>query len=149
MKNLIRTGLDSQGSDITDNLEQAPLRGAVSNLRRYKCPFLVGEPYYYNWFLNVVNPICNQFKDISFKMALLEWMEDESVHTSHYISFKHLFTLIMTIVENHTQKEIIKQRLIKELKNSIESSSSGRFTFMVDALIGFVDGIMDDDYDRL
>ena len=38
-KILIRCGLESQGSDITDTFEQAPLRGAVSNIRRYKSIF--------------------------------------------------------------------------------------------------------------
>ena len=37
LKILIRTGLESQGSDISDNLKQAPHRGADSNLHRYKC----------------------------------------------------------------------------------------------------------------
>ena len=54
MKIQIRTGLESQESDITDNLEQAPRRGAVSNLRRYE-PAVFGkhlipktsEQYYY------------------------------------------------------------------------------------------------------
>jgi hypothetical protein len=108
----------------------------------FELPLKVGSPYYYKWFLNIVNPVINQFKEISLKMALLQWMEDESRHTVHEFTFKELFTMIMTIVENHEQKENMKERIITELRDSIGLCFTGRINRMVNALVGFVDGIM-------
>lgn len=106
-----------------------------------KTPLRIGSPFYYNWFLNIVDPWVNPFMDIPFKMALLQWMEDTSVHTKHNITFKQLITMIMTIVENHRQKENMKHRLIVELKESVDLCFTGRINRMVNALVGFVEGI--------
>ena len=106
-----------------------------------KSPLRIGSPYYYNWFLNIIDPFLNQFKDISFKAALIKWIEDKSIHTIHKITFKQLITMIMTIIENHRQKENMKQRLIVELKESVNLCFTGIINRMVNALVGFVDGI--------
>ena len=135
---------------IEESKKYSPVEKPLHKL--FKCPFLVGEPYYYNWFLNIINPFFNQFKDITLKMALLEWMKYNSVHTVHNITFSHLITMIMTIVENHKlkeltivenhkRKELMKERLITELRESVEFCFTRRINCMVIALVGFVDGI--------
>ena len=84
----------------------------------------------------------NQFIDINFKLALLQWLKNiNEVHTVHKINFKELFTMIMTIAENHPEKEDIKSRIIMELKDSIGLCFTGRINRLVNALVGFVEGI--------
>ena len=84
----------------------------------------------------------NQFIDINFKLALLQWLKnDYEVHTVHKLNFKELFTMVMTIAENHPEKEDIKARIIMELKDSIGLCFTGRINRLVNALVGFVEGI--------
>ena len=109
----------------------------------FECPFLIGSPFYYNWFLNIVNPVYYHFKEIPLKMTVLQWMHDESVHRTYNITFKELFTMIMTIVENHKQKEEMKKELIIVFKETVEFNLCFTETIhrMINTLVGFVDGI--------
>ena len=141
----------------------------------FECPFRLGSPFYYNWFLNIMNPVISHFKEIPFKMTLLQWMDDKSfvyfvdstspsnscvfdsrvsrlscvcdsaspsnLINTYKITFKKLFIMIMTIIENHKQKEYMKKRFIIELKKSVKLCFTERIKCMVSSLVGFVDDI--------
>lgn len=124
---------------IEESKKYQPVENPLDKL--FTCPFLVGPPYYHNWFLNIINPVFNQFKDIPLKMAVLEWLDDRSVHTIYNITFKKIIMMIMTIVENHDKKEDIKKRLIIKLKESKKLCFIETIHRIVSALVGFVDGI--------
>lgn len=98
-----------------------------------------------NTFFGFINrKICNLFK--TFKNTQLEscvqlWCQDASKHSVHKITFNDLFTMIMTIIMNHPAKEDMKARLKIELQDSIGFCFTGRINRMVNALVGFIDGI--------
>ena len=54
---------------------------------------------------------------------------------------EELFQMIITIIENHPQKKEMKERLKIELTDAIGMCFTGRMNRMVNALVGFVDGI--------
>ena len=139
--NLVFEGIKGINIIKEESQRYPPVENPLHKL--FECPFLIGSPFYYNWFLNIVNPVYYQFKDIPLKMALLQWMDNDLVHRTYKITFKELFTMIITIVENHKKKEEMKKRLIIVLKDSVEFKFSFTETIhrMINALVGFVDGI--------
>jgi hypothetical protein len=80
-------------------------------------------------------------KKIQLENAIRVWYDDPLKHSIHRLSFKELFDMILTIIENHPQKEDMKERLVMELSDSIGLCFLGRINRMVNSLIGFVDGI--------
>ena len=88
--------------------------------------------------------ICNIFKtgyNTKLEANIHLWWNDTSTHSFHKITFSELFTMIMTIIMNHPSKEDMKERLIIELQDSIGLCFTGRINRMVNALVGFMDGI--------
>ena len=88
--------------------------------------------------------ICNLFKTVyntKLEANIHLWWNDTSTHSVHKITFSELFTMIMTIIMNHSSKEDMKERLIIELQDSIGLCFTGRINRMVNALVGFMDGI--------
>ena len=88
--------------------------------------------------------ICNLFKTVNntkLEANIHLWWNDTSTHSVHKITFSELFTMIMTIIMNHSSKEDMKERLIIELQDSIGLCFTGRINRMVNALVGFMDGI--------
>ena len=77
----------------------------------------------------------------SLQSAIEKWYADETQHSIIQLSFKQLFDMIMKIIENHPQKDDIKERLKQELTDSIGLCFLGRINRMVNSLMGFVDGI--------
>lgn len=88
--------------------------------------------------------ICNLFKTIQktrLEMSVQLWCQDSSRHSVHKLTFNDLFMMIMTIIMNHPSKEDMKERLKIELNDSIGLCFTGRINRMVNALVGFIDGI--------
>jgi hypothetical protein len=75
------------------------------------------------------------------KKQIEKWYSSEETHSVHKCSFKSLFIMIMTIIENHEQKEDVKNRLITELEDSVGLCFTGRINRMVNSLVGFIDNI--------
>ena len=87
--NLVFEGIKGINIIKEESQRYPPVENPLHKL--FECPFLIGSPFYYNWFLNIVNPVYYQFKDIPLKMALLQWMENDLVHRTYKITFKKLF----------------------------------------------------------
>lgn len=77
----------------------------------------------------------------SLRQNIKRWNNDPTQHSVHRITFKELFGMIMTIIENHLSKDDMKERLITELMESQGLCFTGRINRMVNALVGFMDHI--------
>lgn len=78
---------------------------------------------------------------IYLEHEIQRWSRDTTTHSVHRLTFMDLFQKIMTIVENHPSKEDMKMRVKTELTDSIGLCFTGRINRLVNALMGFVDGI--------
>ena len=75
------------------------------------------------------------------KRYVSEWYESTEKHSGFGLTFKELFQMIITIIENHPQKIDMKERLKTELNDSVGMCFTGRMNRTVNALVGFIDGI--------
>lgn len=78
---------------------------------------------------------------IYLEHEIQKWSRDATTHSVHRLTFMDLFQKIMRIVENHPSKEDMKARIKTELTDSIGLCFTGRINRLVNALVGFVDGI--------
>ena len=70
------------------------------------------------------------------------WCNEKQVHSLHKLTFLELFQMIMNIVEVHPQRAELKERICIELTDSIFLCFTGRINRLVNALVGFIDGIL-------
>jgi WD40 repeat protein len=69
--------------------------------------------------------------------AIIEYCNDDTVHSIFNITFKELFIIVFDIIINHQYKEELLKILDTEMKDSICKCFTGRITRLVNVLNGF------------
>lgn len=85
--------------------------------------------------------IDNYNKYSKLKKSLNRWYNDGNIHSVFQLTFRELFDMIMKIIENHPEKNNIKELMIAELYDAIGLCFLGRINRMINSLAPFVDGI--------
>ena len=75
------------------------------------------------------------------KSALVEYSEDEAIHTVLNISFRELLDYVWQRIENHSNKENILRILEEEMSDAECKCFTGRISRLVNCLNGFYDDI--------
>jgi hypothetical protein len=77
-----------------------------------------------------------------------EWCQDDKVHSQHGLTFGELLQRVWTVVVNHPDRDGLKRVLKDELEAGRDVCFTGRFSRVLNALTGFVDGVRVDISDR-
>ena len=75
------------------------------------------------------------------ELLLEEWCECRDIHSIHGIVFEDLLRRVVCIAQKHEHAETIRDILKDELLASEGLCFTGRFSRVVNVLVGFVDGI--------
>lgn len=74
--------------------------------------------------------------------ALSDWCSESHVHSVHGITYGELLQHVWSIIWNHNNRSELTKILYDELQASTGLCSTGRFTRTINALTGFVNGIV-------
>jgi hypothetical protein len=69
--------------------------------------------------------------------AIIEYCNDETVHSIFNVTFKELFIIVFDIIIHNKHKEELLKILDNEMKDSICKCFTGRITRLVNVLNGF------------
>lgn len=80
-------------------------------------------------------------KEHALASHIRSWCSNTLVHSIHGITFAFLLARVVHIARNHKDRDTLRTILEDELTQSIGMCFTGRFSRVVNVLVGFVDGV--------
>jgi redox-regulated HSP33 family molecular chaperone len=88
-----------------------------------------------------INDIINSSLNDKTKMALIEYCQDETVHSVHLITYEELLSYVWNRIIKSAFKEQLMRILEEQIEDSICKCFTGRFNRTLSVLVGYYDDI--------